>query len=60
MVENEVRQFSYFGSRRPCHTLHSSFEFDAGMYIFIRWQYADQQVQRVEAQHAERPPLPSF
>jgi hypothetical protein len=60
MVENQVRQFSHSGSRRLCHTLHSGFELDAGMYIFVHRQYADQQAQRVEAQQAERPPLPLF
>jgi hypothetical protein len=60
MVENQVCQFSHSGSRRPCHILHSGFEFDAEMFILVRCQYADQQAQCVEAQHFERPPLPSL
>jgi hypothetical protein len=56
--KNQVCQFSHSNSRRPCHTLHFGFKFDAKMFILVCRQYADQQVQRIEARHTERPPLP--
>jgi hypothetical protein len=42
----------------PVSYLHFGFEFDAGTYILVHRKYANQQAQHVEAQHAERPPLP--